>query len=513
NTALTPFPEGDGIIAVIGNKSILCFLETSRHDIWVGTASGLYLIAGNQVKLLEEKMGSYPYRVNSLFEDAQGTVWAGTYYNGLIAYNSGGNKLDAHYNQQNGLPHNNVLGILQDNNKKDLWVSTGNGLARLEPVSHRLTVYTEADGLAGNVFNNNAYYKSRSGELFFGGYNGLAAFYPEKIKENIVVPPVFITALKLANQPVLINGPDHILTKDISFTTGIQLRYDQNVFTLDFAIPNYSKPEKNRYAYKLEGFDRSWNYTSGAAASYTNLPPGHYTFMVKGANNDGVWSSPAILKVAVLPPFWKTWWAYCIYAGMFVTLVFFIVRFFFLRALLKRNEELTRLKLNFFTNISHEIRTHLSLITGPAEKLMLTDSSDKHDRQLLRTIKNNSESLLQLVSELMDFRKAETGHLPLHVSKANIVSFVGSVFDSFHDQSVSRNIRADFICSASAIELWFDKEQLEKVFFNLLANAFKFTPDGGYICVSIEEKETGVEIRVMDNGRGIAKENIAKLFD
>lgn len=511
-TRLDPYQEGDAIRAAIGNKSILSLLEANNHTVWVGTTTGLYAITGNQVKLVQEKAGSYPCYVNSLLEDAQGNIWAGTYYSGLIVYNRAGNKIAA-YTQQEGLPDNNVLGLLQDDNLKDIWAGTANGLARLRPGDGRINTYTEADGLAGNVFNNNACYKSNSGELFLGGYKGVSAFYPDKITENTVVPRVFITDLKLFGRPVTINGPDHILTKDISFTQAIQLSHNQNVLTLDFAILNYIKPEKNSYAYKLESFDKDWNYTSLATAAYANLPPGAYTFAVKGVNNDGVWSAPATLKITVLPPFWKTWWAYSIYGLLFITLAFFIVRFFFLRALLRRNQELTRLKLDFFTNISHEIRTHLSLITGPAEKLINTGSNDPYERQLLRTIKTNSESLLQLVSELMDFRKAETGHLPLQVHHWNIVPFAASIFDAFHDQSVSRNIRAGFISSSPDIELWFDKEQLAKVLFNLLSNAFKFTPAGGYISMDIEEKETTIIIRVTDNGPGIAKENIARLFD
>ena len=508
---LLPYPEGAGIMSAIGNKSIHAFLETSRTGTWIGTSSGLYIISGNRVKLLEEK-SSYPYYVNSLTEDAQGNIWVGTYYHGIIVYDSNGIKT-ASYTQQHGLPDNHVLGILQDNNRKDCWISTGDGLARLTPATGKFTVYTEADGLAGNVFNNNSYYKSSDGELFFGGFNGLSAFYPERMQENTTAPPVFITAMKLSNRLVEINGKDNILSKDISFVKKVQLRYDQNVFTFDFAIPGYNKPDKNRYAYKLEGFDKDWNYTSLASASYTNVQPGNYTFTVKGANNDGAWSLPVLLEVSVLPPFWKTWWAYSIYGLLFITLTFFIARYFFLRALLKRNMELTQLKLNFFTNISHEIRTHLSLIIGPSEKLISAPGHDEYDRQQLRTIKNNSESLLRLVNELMDFRKAETGHLPLQVSQGNIVSLVEPVFDSFRDMSVSRNIQAHFNSTSPQIEAWFDKDQLEKVFYNLLSNAFKFTPDGGNIEVSVAEKKSAVEITVTDNGRGIASENIEKLFD
>jgi signal transduction histidine kinase/ligand-binding sensor domain-containing protein len=508
---LLPYPAGVGIKSAIGNKSIHAFLETSRKDIWTGTSSGLYIISGNKVKLLEGK-SSYPYYVNSLSEDAQGNIWVGTYYHGIIVYDSTGVKI-ASYTEQSGLPDNHVLGILQDNHTKDFWISTGNGLAKLTPATGKFTVYTESDGLAGNVFNNNSYYKSGDGELFFGGFNGLSAFYPERMQENKTVPPVFITSMKLFNQPVEIHGKDNILSKDIGFVKKVQLRHDQNVFAFDFAIPSYNKPDKNRYAYKLEGFDKDWNYTSLASASYTNVQPGTYTFTVKGANNDGIWSRPVLLEVSVLPPFWKTWWAYTVYLLLFVTLTFFIARFFFLRALLKRNLELAQLKLNFFTNISHEIRTHLSLIIGPSEKLMSATSQDEYDRQQLRTIKNNSESLLQLVNELMDFRKAETGHLPLQVSHRNIVPFVESVFDSFRDISVSRNIQAHFSSASPSIEVWFDKDQLEKVFYNLLSNAFKFTPDGGSIEVSVADKKSTIEIKVTDNGRGIARENIGKLFD
>ncbi len=508
---LSPYPEGAGIAAAIGNKAILSFLETSQKTIWVGTASGLYVVKGNDVKLLEEKSG-YPFYVNSLTEDEKGNIWVGTYYNGIIVYNDAGIKI-ASYTQQNGLPDNNVLGILQDDRKKDYWISTGNGLTRFDPATKKFTVYTESDGLAGNVFNNHSYFKSSNGELFFGGFNGLSAFYPEHMQGNNIAPPVFITSMKLFNQKVEINDKDKILSRDISFTKKLELRHNQNVFTFDFAILSYIKPDKNRYAYKLEGFDPDWNYTSIASASFTNVPPGDYTFVVKGANNDGEWSAPALLQVSISPPFWKTWWAYGIYLLLFLTLTFFIARFFFLRALLKRNLELTQFKLNFFTNISHEIRTHLSLIIGPAEKLMLTGSDDPQDQSQLRTIKNNSESLLQLVNELMDFRKAETGHLPLHVSEWDVVALAGSVFDSFNDQSVSRNIQAAFTSSSPRMDVWFDKLQLEKVLYNLLSNAYKFTPDGGRIEVDIEEKKSTVEVKVTDNGRGISKENIAKLFD
>ncbi len=246
---------------------------------------------------------------------------------------------------------------------------------------------------------------------------------------------------------------------------------------------------------------------------YSNVPPGTYQFIVKGSNNDNIWGKPATLNITISPPFWKTWWAYTVYVLLAAGLIFLIIRYFFLRELYKKNQELTKLKLNFFTNISHEIRTHLSLIIGPVDKLITDKKHDPGDKEQLVTIKNNSESLLQLVNELMDFRKAETGHLPLRILPMNIVPFIESIYSSFHSLSVSKNIQLDFISPADEIELYFDPEQLKKVFYNLISNAFKFTPAGSYISVRIEEKGSYTDISVINKGKGISKENIGKLFD
>lgn len=511
-TLLEPYKEGTAIANAIGNKAILSILETAGNNTWIGTDAGLYKIDGHRVQLLEDKKENYPLYVHCLAEDAQGNTWAGTYYNGIIVYDKAGRQV-ASYTTKDGLPDNNVLGIIPDNDRHDYWISTGNGLARLDTRTDKITVYTEADGLAGNVFNNNSWYKSRSGQLFFGGYNGVSAFYPQHIQENTLTPPAMITGFRLFNQPVGIKDHNGILTKDISITPHIELSHHQNVFSFDFSILNYIKPAKNRYAYKLEGFDKDWNYTTLPSAAYTNVPPGSYTFIIKGANNDDTWSKPVSLAVSILPPFWKTWWAYTVYLLLFLILAFFVARFFFLRALLRRNEELTRLKLNFFTNISHEIRTHLSLIIAPAEKLMQTTGKDHRDQQYLRSIKNNSESLLQLVNELMDFRKAETGHLSLRVSGWDLVAITGAVLDSFHDSALSGNIEVAFRSGTPEVEAWFDKEQIEKVLYNLLSNAFKFTPHGGRIDVCIEENKATIQVRIIDNGIGISPENIDKLFE
>lgn len=506
--------QGDIDLQAMRDKSIKVLYEDSKRNIWVSTTAGLYRLEKGKSSfehILNNKESNSVNAnfINCIQEDSRGHIWIGMYYEGLAMYDVKAKNMVA-YTEKDGLPNNNVMGILEDNSG-NLWLSTDNGLSRFDSNRKIFKNYTASDGLTSNEFNYNSYFKDSQGEMFFGGYNGFISFFPDKIETNNYVAPIVFTSLKLFNDRVSINGRDGLLEKDISLTRSITLRYNQNVFTLDFALLNYIKSNKNKYACKLEGFDKDWNDVNVASVTYTSLPSGNYTLLVKGANNDGVWSQPARLQITILPPYWRTWWAYSIYALASLCLVFLITRFFFLRELLKREDALHQAKLNFFTNISHEIRTHLALIIGPVEKLLLNRQEGENARQL-GTIKKNSESLLQLVSELMDFRKAESGHLQLHVSRENIVAFVRDIYTSFFNLAGTRNIKADFIASENDMEVYFDREQLEKVFFNLLSNAFKFTPDGGIISVLIENRKPGVEIRVIDNGKGIAPENLEKLF-
>ncbi|RYG42687.1 MAG: response regulator, partial [Chitinophagaceae bacterium] len=286
----------------------------------------------------------------------------------------------------------------------------------------------------------------------------------------------------------------------------------QDVLQLEFALLNFIKSNKNTYAYKLEGYDKDWLYTNIPSANYTNLPSGDFTFLVKGANNDGVWSDTISLKVNVLPPFWLTWWAYSLYALAIGGIVFLVLRYFFLGALLKKEEELHQVKLNFFTNISHEIRTHLTLIMAPVERMLETEDTSSFIRQQLNAVKQNANRLLKLVSELMDFRKAETGNLKLTIHEHDLIPFLEEVYNSFRDLTIKKGITTSFIYDGDSLPLYFDSEQLEKVFFNLMTNAIKFTPENGQVWLQVKETDKDVTITVTDNGRGIAPEYIDKVF-
>jgi ligand-binding sensor domain-containing protein/signal transduction histidine kinase/DNA-binding response OmpR family regulator len=505
-------PIADSLIQnPIRYYSVKEIIEDKENNIWIGTSAGVYLKKHDSNRLeFCEKIRLNTTTIMCLFEDAKGRIWVGAYQGGVGVYDKKTDTFET-FTEKDGLANDDVAGILEDK-KGYVWISTGNGLSRLNPSTKTFITYTMGDGLAGNEFNYKSALKSSSGEFFFGSYQGLTSFVPEQISLGKHLTPIVFTTLRLFNKPVVAGDKDKLLVHDISLTNTLTFHHDQNVFSLDFALLNFIKSNKNKYAYKLEGFDQSWNNVSVPSVTYTNLPAGSYTLWVKGANNDGVWSAPISLQIAVLPPFWKTWWAYCLYAVATAALIFFVVRFFFLRELLKRDEELHQNKLNFFTNVSHEIRTHLSLIIGPVEKLILQNKEDPEISKQLLPVKRNADRLLKLVTELMDFRKAETGHTQFYISKENVVLFLKDIFTSFQTLAISREVKMEFLSEKENIDLYFDREQLGKVFINLLSNSHKFTPEGGHITLVVREEKEYAEIKVTDNGKGISPENLDKLF-
>lgn len=493
-------------------KFVRCFFEDAAHNFWIGTNSGTFVLKKGASRLVQFSNPQTDFAfddINFIREDTKGNIWMGSYQSGLIKHTPS-NQHTQFFTMREGLPANNVLGLLEDD-KAEFWISTSNGLAKYN--GHFFINYTVQDGLTGNVFNYNSFFKDAKGELFFGGYNGLVSFFPEQIKRNTTSPGAVFTQLRLFNKAVAINDESKLLTKSIHLSKAISFSYDQNIFSIDFAILNYIKSEKNRYAYKLEGFEKDWNYVSTPSATFTNLPSGSYSLLIKGANNDGVWTEkPERLIIHVKPPLWKTWWAYLIYVVLIMGLIFLVLRFLWIRALLRREHEVFQMKLDFFTNVSHEIRTPLTLIVGPLENLVEESQESPALHRKLLDVKRNAGRLTRLVTELMDFRKAESGKLKLNVAPANIVSFAKEIFLSFGYLSLQKQITYTFDCSAEVIEVYFDGEQLEKVFFNLLSNAFKFTPDQGSIRLQISANADSVEVLVADSGTGIPEASRDKIF-
>lgn len=499
------------------NKHIQVLFEDREKNLWIGTQGGLhaYHLKTRQLySFFKDKNKPHKLQsdyINCIVQTTSGGLCIGTYFGGLSIYDPATKRFRT-YTEKEGLSNNNVLGIIEDE-ERNLWISTDNGLSKLDPRTGKFRTYTKSDGLAGNDFNVRSYFKDSKGELFFGGYNGLTSFFAKQIEINRSHSPMIFTGLKLFNLPIAVNGPDQLLEEDISSSKSITFGHDQNHFTLGFALLNYIKPDKNRYAYRLLDYDKDWNYTTEPTATYSNLPSGNYTFIVKGNNNDGIsGAGVASIKIRIKPPLWASWWAYCLYLLIFAVIMFLTVRYIVVRALLKRSVDLQQMKLSFFTNISHEIRTPLTLILGPLENLIKsTQDNIELSRQVI-PIKNNADRLMRLITELMDFRKVEAGLMRLTVGQADIVSFTKEIFLAFDHMALNRNIRYMFECEQESIQLYFDKLQLEKVLFNLLSNAFKFTDDQGQIILSIQEFSAGVEIRVRDNGKGIPYESQNKLF-
>lgn len=474
------------------------FFKDSRNTIWVFGATGVSRIDKGRVTEADTTLV-----VNCFAESSRGELWGGTWGNGVVKQN--GQEFIKFTNPF--FKSVNIVGILCGE-KEDLWLSTNKGIVHFFPETGIYRVYTQNDGIAGNEFNYNSYFKSADGYFYFGGYNGITWFRPENIRNNPHKAPLVFTHLRWQSGE---EGRE-FREESITLKPEVSMRYDQNTFTIDFALLNYIKSRKNLYQYRLEDYDKTWKETSEGSATYTNLPPGSYRLLVKGANNDGVWSDVKTLNITVKPPFWLTWWAYCFYILLAGGMVFVIARFFFLRELLKKEDELHQAKLNFFTNASHEIRTHLTLIMVPVERLLNESPAGHFVHQQLSQVRANTNRLLNLVRELMDFRKAETNHLQLFPQRQNLVPFLREIWQSFRETALASNIDMSFVHTEDMIAVNFDEKQLEKVFFNLLANAIKFTPENGRIELYAEARKDDVLIRVTDNGRGIAPQFLPRLF-
>lgn len=526
-------------------KYIPEFMEDREGNLWIGTGYG--------IDLLDKKTGKFihylnhPENVHSLsnnmvldiFEDSRGLIWIAT-HGGLNLFDKSTKRFFA-FTTAHGLPHNAVVTILEDRNT-NLWVSTLHGISnvkiRYEPgakdsLSVQFKNYDEKDGLQGVQFNENAACLTSEGELIFGGGNGFNLFKPEDIGINRTLPKVILTDLQIFNRSVGIgeevNGKV-ILSRSISRTDTLVLDHSDDVFSIEFASLSQFHPEKIRYQYMLEGFDRDWTTTEASQRriTYTNLDPGDYRFKVKAANNDGIWNeTPTELTIKVLPPFWRSATAFVFYA--LATLgALLLARWLILhnervnfqiqqeREQAHRLHELDMIKIKFFTNVSHEFRTPLSLILTPLEKI-LRNTPEGEQKKQFQLIQRNARRLLNMVNQLLDFRKLEVQEVKLNTSEGDIVAFIREVFYSFSDLSEKNNIRFSFRTSVRQIETLFDQDKLEKILFNLLSNAFKFTPENGSVSVDLNVKQVEglkhLEINVRDTGIGIPRDKQDQIFE
>lgn len=509
----------------LSTNHINVLYEDSKNNLWVGMRSGLDVLSYGSGKFRHTALKDV--KIQSLLEDDQGFIWAGSNGEGLYLYKEDGTYFN--YRTEDGLAGNVVYALLKDEDG-NVWMSTNNGLTKMninrDAQGNFKNVdfinYKSSDGLQGNQFMPNSAFRAGDGKMYFGGINGLNYFYPKEVPTIINFPPVTFTGLKIKNQEVLPGMENSPLVKKINYSEKIELHYDQSEFTVDFTALNYISPNKSLYAYKLEGFDTEWNYIGKQHnATFTYPPAGDYELKVKASTNPNRWPyTYTSIKIHIQPPLWRTTWAYMLYALIIVLLFYGYHKITGNFIKLKREKELSKSKFEFFTNISHEIKTPLTLILSPLEELIKTGSGDGKMQYHLDMMKRNGDRLVNLINQLLDYRKFESGAMQLHAAKGNMVRFTKEIYLSFKALADRKNITFE-LQAPEHIDLYYDRDKLEKVLLNLLSNAFKFTEEGGSIRIVINEhtaaknknyKNGYCSICIEDTGLGISPEKLKAIF-
>ncbi|MDI3320861.1 hybrid sensor histidine kinase/response regulator transcription factor [Pinibacter soli] len=532
-------PAGPTDIKMAMNQYIRDFREDRAGNMWIAThGGGMAKLnpATHELTVYSTYKSKLPGdKIFSVLEDKRGDIWTGSYGGGMGLLDKKTDKFII-FSEQNGLLNNNIYKIIEDKNGL-LWLSTNEGICSFDPFTRKFSQYTFHNSVQHNNFVRGAGLLASNGTIYMGGLDGFNYFDPTSLKKNTNAPSVLFTDLRISNKSVTPSdkGP---IKENISITGRIDLDYKQN-FAISFVGLNYTAPEQNQYAYRLEGFEKEWNYTGNTnTASYTNLDPGEYVLHVKASNNDGVWNDKGkTIRIIVHPPFWRTAYAYAFYTLCTFGLLLFIrykgiqkVKRKFLeqqqrmereqeRRETERIRELDRLKIKFITNLSHEFRTPISLILGPIDTL-LRKEKDEHSFTQLKMIKQNGRRLLNLVNQLLDFRKMEEQELKLQSSDGEFISFAHEVTDSFRDMSERKKISLSFDSNVHKLFARFDHDKIERILFNLVSNAFKFTLEGGKIIVVIEKiqrqnngDKTWLSIKVKDSGIGIPADKQEKIFE
>lgn len=498
------------------NIHALC--EDHNGVLWAGDYSRLIKI--NQVTKKHQYI-SVKNPIRSLIEDKAHNLWIGTEGGGLLRYDEAKNTL-TRFTQANGLPSNSILNVLIDD-KNNLWASTYNGLTEYNTANHTFRNFYASDGLQSNQFNFNAALKLQSGELVFGGIKGFNIFYPDSIKMPVNEPQLKLTGLRINNKAIE-GSTSYTGSQAIVNLQKITIPYNEATITIDYTAPEYSFPDKLNYAYYLEGWDHGWNNVGKLkTAYYTRLNEGNYTLRIRVSNTSGIWSSrQLVLQIHVLPPWYRTWWAYLLYTSVIATIVYWFWLYQIRQTRLKyevqianlnveREKELNEKKLAFFTNVSHEFRTPLTLIINPIKDLLKKEHNK--DNSELTTIYRNARRLLGLVDHLLLFRKTESDTDQLNLVNLDFAMLCYDVYSCFLHQAKIKNIRYNFCGTNAPVFIAADREKIEISLFNLISNAIKFTPEGGEINLRLREQDSNILFEVEDTGCGIAEGTGEKLFD
>ena len=506
--------------------------QNANREMWLGTKYGLLLF--NPKTETFDLFENHPDQPNSMNNNLIKSICADPLYPERylwIGTNGGLNRYDRetktffYYTEESGLPNNVIYAVLSDE-QNNLWLSTNKGISRFNLQSGEFRNYDVNDGLQSNEFNTGAYFKSKKGEIFLGGIKGLNYFFPSQVEENTNIPPVVLTKIKLAEGSLSVKNNPGLLERAVDETKKIILSNKEDIVTFEFAALEFSAPEKNQYAYMLENFNDKWiNLGSLRSVTYTHLPPGDYIFKVKASNSDGIWNTEGFaLELVIKPPWYKTWPAIII-AGLSLAFLILLVRRYEMARINLKNQlkyeklsteslrQIGQMKSQFFANISHEFRTPLTLILGQIDDVM-SSGIDNREKLKLQVANRNARRLLKLINQLLDLSKLETGNMELNSEQYNIDGFLRALLYSFESIATSKKITLSFKSVSEKIPVVFDLDKMEKVFYNLIFNALKYTNENGKVEVEIKSVDSfNVEICVTDNGTGIPEKYVPHIFD
>ncbi|WP_230981270.1 hybrid sensor histidine kinase/response regulator transcription factor [Echinicola salinicaeni] len=516
----------------IGHKFIYDILEDKNGNIWIGTYSD-GLIRYNQ-ETGETKMylpnpedpNSLPHpSIINLFIDSQNRLWIATEGGGFCRYNEKSDNFSV-YNGQTGFACNTVYKILEDISGH-IWVSCNKGLMELNPQTSKFRLFTKDNGLMPSPFNYKSGFRANDGTLYFGCLNGFISFDPRDFKPYEYDPPVVFTGIQIFNNPVNIGGEESVLEKSITKTSSITLDHDQSSLSFDFAALSYTASDAKPYAYKMEGFDQEWTELSqNQRINYSYLPPGDYTLRVKSANIFGEWSDrEGLLHITILPPFWKTGWAYITYVLLAILILFLILRASRNKIIKRQQEAFKKLedekqkevyqsKIEFFTNITHEIRTPLTLIKGPLESILKkTDAYPNDIKESLGIMNKNTDRLIDLSNELLDFRKTEQKGFLLSFTRIEIGQLIEDIFVRFKTSAEQQYINFHLVKNEAPFFADIDKEAFTKILSNLLSNAIKHADSIVQVETIIAPIKGQFQIQVSNDGQIIEADKQEKIFE
>ncbi|RHR37254.1 hybrid sensor histidine kinase/response regulator [Parabacteroides sp. AF18-52] len=530
-------------------SNVRCVLEEEDGVLLLGsTADGLLRFDTNKKQLTkysnEATVESYRIPnnyISAIVRTKSGEIWVSTYGGGIFQFDKT-EHVKRVMTARDGLLDNNICSLVESSDRK-LWMSTVNGLIMFDPVGGEVRNYHRHNGIDIREFTLHSGIALPDGNLCFAGSNGFVTFQVAAMDKNENIPSVVLEQLSVNNQPIEVGDESGVLDKVLDSMDTIRLLYNENNFSITYQALNYIYSTQNQYAYKLEGYDTDWNYVGGRnSAFYTNLSPGKYVFHVKGSNNDGVWNEQGrSLIIIVQPPLWRTWYAYLFYVIALAVISYAILHYVNIKRNLEaglklkqlekqKQEEFHEAKIRLFTNFSHELRTPLMLIITPFEELVkrVDIPAELHDK--LSIIYKNAQKLLLLVNQLMDLHKNQAGSLDLKVSEGDVCEYIKEIYYAFNQIALTNEVKFSLNCTPKTINAWFDKSLLEKVVFNLLSNAFKYTPSGESVTMEVSEKSWNglgtkqtdglykdenanyLVLRVKDSGKGIEEGEVDKIF-